>query len=129
MTIGERIKALRKALNLSAEKFGEQIGITKSSVSRMENGINEPSDATIMLILKTSWNGQYVNETWLRTGEGNMFITLPEEDEYMSYATELSDDKLILATMKEYYKLSEHDKGVVTDFLRNIVKSMDEHRT
>ncbi len=127
--MNERIKELRKALGLSAEKFGEHIGITKSSISRMENGISEPTDSTIMLILKTSWNGQYVNENWLRTGEGEMFVILPEEDEYMGYATELSDDELIQATMKEYFKLSEHDKKVVTDFLRNIVNSMDEHRT
>lgn len=77
--MNERIKELRKVLGLSAEKFGENIGITKSSISRMENGISEPTDSTIMLILKTSWNGQYVNEEWLRTGKGEMFTTLSKE--------------------------------------------------
>ncbi len=127
--MNERIKELRKALNYTQAQFVQYLGITRTALCNIELGERGISEQLILNILKTSWNGQYVNENWLRTGEGEMFVILPEEDEYMGYATELSDDELIQATMKEYFKLSEHDKKVVTDFLRNIVNSMDEHRT
>lgn len=78
--MNERIKALRKTLGLTLDKFGEHIGMKKSSLSQVENGVNSVTDSLILLILKTSWNGQYVNEEWLRTGEGDMFAKLPEDD-------------------------------------------------
>lgn len=69
----DRIRAVRKKKRLSQEQFGNQLGITKSSVSLLESGKNSPSEQTIRLICK-EFN---VNEDWLRTGAGgdeNMFI-------------------------------------------------------
>lgn len=71
--MNERIKALRKALDLTMEAFGAKIGITKSSVSLIESGRNNPSDQTILLICQVYG----VNESWLRTGEGEMFVPAP----------------------------------------------------
>lgn len=64
--MNERIKLIRKEANLSQEDFGNRLSITKASISRLESGINNPSDQTISLICK-EFN---VNEEWLRTGEG-----------------------------------------------------------
>lgn len=64
--MNERIKLIRKEANLSQEDFGNRLSITKASISRLESGINNPSDQTISLICK-EFN---VNEDWLRTGEG-----------------------------------------------------------
>lgn len=71
--MNERIKALRKALDLTMEAFGAKIGITKSAVSTIESGKNRPSDQTILLICQVYG----VNESWLRTGEGEMFVPAP----------------------------------------------------
>lgn len=64
--MNERIKRIRKEAKLSQEEFGSKLGITKASISRIEAGVNNPSDQTIMLICR-EFN---VNEEWLRTGEG-----------------------------------------------------------
>ena len=69
MTIGERIKVLRKEKNLSMEDFGSVIGMGKSAVSRIENGVNGTTDQTIRSICREFG----VNECWLRTGDGEMF--------------------------------------------------------
>lgn len=45
-TIGERIKALRTAVNLNQEEFGKQFGLVKSTVSLYENGKSTPDDET-----------------------------------------------------------------------------------
>ena len=56
MTQGERVKQVRKELGLSLEKFGEKIGLRKSSLSQIENGINNLTDQTIRGICRA--NGQ-----------------------------------------------------------------------
>lgn len=70
MTQGERIKEVRKALDLTLEKFGEKIGLKKNSVSQLENGKNSVTDANIKAICR-EFNVDYM---WLTTGEGEMFV-------------------------------------------------------
>lgn len=77
MTINERVKAVRKSkeVNLTLEKFGERLGIKKSTLSAIETGRNALTEQNIKAICR-EFN---VNEDWLRTGEGedeNMFIKL-----------------------------------------------------
>lgn len=67
--MNERIKQLRKVLDLSQEQFGAKLGITGASVSRIEAGINNPSESTILLICST----YHVLYRWITTGEGQMF--------------------------------------------------------
>ena len=78
----ERIKEIRKALGMTLEQFGEAIGIKKSSLSLIENGINSPSEQTIKSICR-EFN---VSEDWLRTGEGEMFVPLDIEEQLMDWA-------------------------------------------
>ncbi|WP_268807854.1 helix-turn-helix domain-containing protein [Metasolibacillus fluoroglycofenilyticus] len=68
--INNRIKLLRKVLKLSQEDFGRKLGITKTAISKIETGRNNLTDSTIKLLC-TNFN---VNEVWLRTGKGEMFI-------------------------------------------------------
>lgn len=67
-----RIKELRKTLNLTQTEFGQLIGL-KSSMSEIESGKAPITERTIISIC-AKFN---VNENWLRTGNGEMFI---EED-------------------------------------------------
>lgn len=69
MTQGERVKEIRKTLNLTLEKFGKGVGITKTAISRIENGKRCCTEQMIKLICK-EYN---VNEEWLRYGKGIMF--------------------------------------------------------
>ena len=73
MMIGERIKELRKALGLTQTKFGDRIGLKQNSVALIETG-RPTSDQTIFAICREF----RVNEEWLRTGAGEMFIPSPE---------------------------------------------------
>lgn len=70
--IGERIKELRKALNLTQIAFGERIGLKQNSVALIEAG-RATSDQTIFAICREF----RVNEAWLRTGAGKMFVPSP----------------------------------------------------
>ena len=68
-TINERLAILRKELNLTQEAFGEELGIKKSAVSKLESGINNVSRPTINSIVRY----YHVNPDWLINGDGPMF--------------------------------------------------------
>lgn len=67
----ERILYLRKkVLNLSRVKFGEPIGMSDSEIKNIETGLTQLKENKIPLICST----YHVSETWLRNGEGEIFI-------------------------------------------------------
>lgn len=68
--MNERIKEVRKFYNLSQEKFGEKLGVTKTAVSKMELGTYNVTDTMLKLIC-SEYN---VNSEWLKTGNGEMVI-------------------------------------------------------
>ncbi len=70
--VKDRLKELRKELGLTQEKFAKRLRMKRNSIANYEIGRNEPIDAVIALICR-EFN---VNETWLRTGEGEKFNTL-----------------------------------------------------
>lgn len=65
-----RIKEVRKVNGLTQAEFGEKIGVKGNTVTGYETGIRSPSDAIIVSICREFG----VNESWLRTGEGDMFL-------------------------------------------------------
>lgn len=77
MTQGERVREVRKALGLTLEKFGEQIGIKKAAVSKIEKGENSLTDANIKAICR-EYGVDYI---FLTTGEGEMFVD--SDDDFM----------------------------------------------
>ncbi len=74
MTQGERIRSIRKELGLTLEKFGENLGVKKNSISQLENGKNSLTDQMAKSICR-EYN---VNYDYLINGEGEMFDDLPQ---------------------------------------------------
>ena len=76
MTIGERIRKARRTLDLTQAEFASRIKSTQNTVTRYETGDRTPSASVITLICREF----DVNEKWLRTGEGEMFIPAPTSE-------------------------------------------------
>lgn len=85
MTDGERIKELRKTLEIRQGDFAKKLSTTQGHISDIENGRKNLSDRTIKLICLEDWNGRTVNEDWLRTGEGEMFIETSEDEQIAEF--------------------------------------------
>ena len=83
--MNERLKQLRKATGLSQGEFGKKIGVGKTSISKLESGENNPSEQTILLIC-SSFD---VNEIWLRTGDGEMFVQKTRNQQITDFLTDL----------------------------------------
>ena len=93
-----RIKSLRKELDLTQQEFADKIGISRGNIGAYEVGKNVPSDAVISLICR-EFN---VREEWLRTGEGGMFGPKPSD---------------ILDQLAYKYKLFNFDYVMIEKFL------------
>lgn len=73
--MNDRLKEIRKNLNLNQEDFGKRLGVGKTAISKLEKGENNLTDSMIKLISK-EFNVDYI---WLTTGKGEMF-TEPDID-------------------------------------------------
>ena len=67
----ERIQEVRKTLGMTLEKFGQRLGVTKVAISNIEKGHRNVTEQ-----MKKSICREYgVNEAWLTSGNGKMFLS------------------------------------------------------
>lgn len=122
MDIFERIRYLRKdILHMNQTDFGKSLGVSRSVIKNMELNVlarPEQKEPIIKLICKEF----HINESWLRTGEGEPFAYDLEEDEFSSYAAEIDrNDPRLKQAILYYKKLSEKDKKLFWDFVDRFV--------
>ena len=119
----ERIRALRKALDLTQQELADKIGIKRNSFANYETGRNTPLDAVINNICKTF----RVNENWLRTGEGEMFIQMSEEEEIADLVYNLLDPKdddfynAVLALVQAYGELNGSSQQAIREMIKKSI--------
>lgn len=124
MTQGERVKEIRKGLNLTLEKFGERVGVTKQTVSRIENGVNNLTDQMALAICRTF----SVNEHWLRTGEGEPYIK-GSEDELAELVGRLYKDrgsmryKISLELCRAMEKMTDEQLKGFGEFVKRLAEA------
>ncbi len=81
-----RFKLLRQELGMTQEEFGSKIGVARNTIAQYESGRIVPSNPVIANICK-----EYaVNETWLLTGEGDMFRNITPSEEIESFLSTLA---------------------------------------
>lgn len=73
MTLGDRIKELRKSHSLSQIEFGKRIGVSGATISTSESGKTTPDEQTIRAICSEF----SVNRDWLVDGVGEMQVQRP----------------------------------------------------
>lgn len=94
----QRIRKLRRELDLTQQEFAERIGVSRANIGKYETGISEPSAAVLSLICREF----DVREEWLRNGEGEMFKPKPSD---------------ILDQLAYKYKLFNFDYVMIEKFL------------
>ena len=121
MNIGDRIKKLRKMLDLTQQKFGERIGIKGNTVAQYELGRNEPIDAVLSLICR-EFN---VNEEWLRNGEGEMFKPAPS-DVLDQLASEYNLSNASYIAIEKFVNLKPEKRNELIEFFLEVSKAILE---
>ena len=110
-TIGERVKAIRKDQRLDQERFGKALGgLQKSSISKIEKSENGLSQRNLKTLCQTF----HVNEQWLLTGEGEMYLPASQEEMIQVYMQSILSNRADIAELQLHFfkslsNLSEDD--------------------
>lgn len=126
--MNERIRNLRKYLGLTMEKFGEQLGVGKTAISNIENGNRNVTEQMCKSICR-EYN---VNEVWLRTGTGEMFVV--HKDETAAIISDLMESinnksyDFILDVLKVYQALPSANQDVIKNFCQQLIKERENRK-
>lgn len=125
MTQWERVKEIRKYHDLTLEKFGKKLGVGKTAISNIENGNRNLTEQMIKAICREF----DVNEDWLRTGEGEMFENLTDQQKIMKYAGLLlkDTDSVVASAIKTflvtYGQLDDTSKSVLNKIVLQYIEN------
>lgn len=129
-SVNDRFKILRKKCGKTQSEMGKVLGLSVSGVSEIEKGRRNVTEQH--LIMLSNWKERLVNIDWLRTGEGEMFLQIPEEDETAALVYDLlGPDKesfynIVLETIKAYKKLSPNSQKVINELMDNVIAGIKE---
>lgn len=118
MTQGERVKELRKTLSLTLEKFGQRIGVGKSTVSDLENGRRSFSEHMTKSICR-EFGVDYI---WLTTGEGEMFVDT--DDDFIERIDRImaGEDEARKNLFKFMLELSDEDIAALDRLMKKAIR-------
>ena len=80
-TMSERIALCVKNSGLTKTAFAQRINVSQPFITQLTNGSCAPSDRTIIDICREFG----INEQWLRTGEGEMFLPKTRDEELAAF--------------------------------------------
>jgi transcriptional regulator with XRE-family HTH domain len=81
----DRFKQVRKELKLTQVELANQLGVQQATITAYETGNRDITDRTVKALCEK----YKVNETWLRTGEGEMFQPRPRTEVIAAFMTDL----------------------------------------
>lgn len=124
MTQSERVKEIRKTLDLTMEKFGEKLGVGKTAISNIESGNRNLTEQMSKAICR-EYN---VNYDYLMYGEGEMFDDLPQTivDELCAQYDLNDFDK---ALVEMYVFLPAGSRERIKEYMKQLVKKVGWDKT
>lgn len=120
--LNTRLKTIRKSISLSQEEFGKKLGITGAAISKIESGNRNVTEQMTLAIIREF----DVNEQWLRTGEGEMFLIKTRDEEIASFIGTLlkkEDDTFKKRLISALSKLEEPDWEVLEKMCNLMLES------
>lgn len=122
-TINERIAEVVKASGMTKTAVAEKIQLSQSMVSLICAGKTGVSDRTISGICKEFG----VNETWLRTGEGEMRLNLDREEELKSiFGDIMASDYAKARLVKAFAMLPDEAYPKLEEYIKKIAQELSK---
>lgn len=114
MTLGERMKEIRRNAGIKQAEFGALFGVKEGTVTSWETGLRNPSNAILSAICEKF----SVNREWLETGEGEMLRQLSEDEELelIFEQIHMSTDPTIRTIIRAYWTLPDNAKEAMRQF-------------
>ena len=121
--INERFRRLRELCKRTQTEWATILGLSRSGIADIEAGRRNVTDKHIRLLCIEPIDGKYINEEWLKTGEGDPFKKMSPEEEIASYVSDLLEDntrnplyEIIKEIMRTYSELSPKSQEIIRDF-------------
>lgn len=121
MSIGNRLKAIRKALNLNQTDFGARINLSQTTIGQYEKETRPLTERVISQLV----NEFHINEEYLRHGTGDMFINRqPDLVRQLSEELSLTDrEQRLLLT---FLSFPPDTRAQILDFARDFVDRLQQ---
>lgn len=117
----DRIKKLRKALDLTQSDFAARIGSTQNNIANYETGRRSPSAAALNNICKEF----SVNEEWLRTGNGEMFKAAPScALDMLADTYHLEHSEYIL--IEKFVNMKSESRRIIMDYILEVAAAVGD---
>ncbi len=110
----DRIKAVRKSNGLTQAEFAKSLGVTDAAISKIEKGVNIPSEQTLKLICST----YHVNYLWLTVGRGEMLEAESPAD--MIERLMAGESPLAISIMKAFAQLPAEEWNRLRDLIDQV---------
>lgn len=117
--MNERMKLIRKSLELTQEKFAERIGLKQNTIALIESGKRNMSDQAILSVCREFG----VNEEWLRTGDGEMFARKSSSLDDLARNSGLTTNERIL--IEKFMNLRPETRRELLDYIKAVADAME----
>lgn len=120
----DRVKLVRKQEGLTQADFGASLGVSRATIASIESGRQAINDTFIRLLcLKFD-----IDESWLRTGQGEMYVNISRDEEIITAVSEIFDgeDQFKKDLISVLVKLPEEHWSVLAEFAAEMLKKQEE---
>ena len=122
MLLNERVKKIRKDLRLNQSNFGKRLGVTSTAISKIETGEKRLTEQMFLAICREFG----ISETWLRTGEGDIFKTT-SADLISQLSEQYNLDALDCKILKIYISLPKEHRQLFNAAAFKLVEVMNDN--
>ena len=125
--INKRFRELRKMCKKSQEEWADIMGLSRSGITEIEAGRRNVTEKHIKLLSIEPIDGRYINEDWLRTGDGDPFKKLTRSQVITDFAADLikEDDSFKTRLIEALAKLNDDE----WEILEKLAKDLSSKKT
>ena len=123
MSIGNRLKTIRKTLDLNQTDFGTRINLSQTTIGQYEKETRPLTERVISQLVCEF----HINEEYLRHGTGDMFIDQkPKLVQQLAEELALSDrEQRLLLTFLEF---PPDTRNQILDFAQDFVSKLQQRK-
>lgn len=125
--INKRFRELRKMCKKSQEEWADIMGLSRSGITEIEAGRRNVTEKHIKLLSIEPIDGRYINEDWLRTGDGDPFKKLTRSQVITDFAADLikEDDSFKTRLIEALAKLNDDEWEILEKLAKDLSSKKD----
>lgn len=125
--INKRFRELRKLCKKSQEEWADIMGLSRSGITEIEAGRRNVTEKHIKLLSIEPIDGRYINEDWLRTGDGDPFKKLTRSQVITDFAADLikEDDSFKTRLIEALAKLNDDEWETLEKLAKDLSTKKD----